>query len=203
MKADKEFYTRQLQSLLPDGAAWKAKSQGSTLRSLIESLGGALALPHNRGLDLVGEALPSATREMLTDWEKTAGLPDQCTANHATTLGERRNALVSKLTGAGGQSLGFFENLARTLGYTTQITEWRPFICGRSVTGQSDQLGSPKGRHAWSLRVKGPRVTWFRCGEGICGIDPLGKITRAEDLECLLHRLKPAQSHLTVGYQGV
>lgn len=43
--------------------------------------------------------------------------------------------------------------------------------------------------------------TRFRTGASQAS-DRLGKIARAEDLECLLARLKPAQSNLHLIYEG-
>jgi uncharacterized protein YmfQ (DUF2313 family) len=51
------------------------------------------------------------------------------------------------------------------------------------------------------VRITEPRVTLFRAGASQAG-DLLGKITRAEDLECLLARRKPAHTTCIVSYEG-
>ena len=52
------------------------------------------------------------------------------------------------------------------------------------------------------VRVIGARLTPFRTGSSRCG-DALLKISRADDLECKLMRLKPAHTRLIFSYQGV
>ncbi|SDH88206.1 YmfQ family protein [Roseospirillum parvum] len=195
-------YLTQLQALLPTGSAWP-RDPGATLTRLLAAAAEGLARLHARALALVEEADPRTTLELLPDWERVCGLPDTCSAGRATTIEERRAAVVGRLTARGGQSVAYFQGLAEALGYEIELTEYRPFVCGHSQAGGTHPIGPPSLRHWWSVRVLGPRVTWFRAGLGRCGVDPLAKISRAGDLECRLHKLKPAQSGLIVGYEGV
>ena len=197
MRATSNDYYRVLLSLRPRGPAW-AEDDNDLLAHAEE-----LARAHNRSVDLLDEADPRSALEMLEAWERVCGLPDECSGSFATTVAERRQAVVNKLTSRGGQSIAYFEALATALGYDVTITERRPFTCGKSECGGPDELAPGAIRHLWSVLVHGPRVVWFEMGQGELGADPFAKITRAEDLECLLTRYKPAQSRLTVGYEGV
>lgn len=195
-------YRDQILALLPSGAALDIE-EGSPLRGLVEAFADTFVGAHNRSLDLVEESDPSAALELLSDWERIAGLPDDCTSN-ANTIPERRAAVVTRLTSRGGQSIAYFLSIATSLGYEdVVIEETRPFRCGASHCGRDALRGGAINRHRWKVTVRNARITRFRCGTGRCGIDPLAKISRAEDLECLLHRLKPAHSELIVGYEGV
>lgn len=197
--ATSDQYLRLLQSLLPQGAAWP-RDEESALTALLGALADELARLHNRAEELFNEADPRVTLEMLTDWERATGLPDSCTGA-ADTIQERREFLVQRLTSRGGQSIAYFREVATAIGYdNVTIEEYSPFECGASECG--DPLnGSSSVRYEWRVLVPGPRVTDFQCGESECG-DPLGDIDKAADLECLLTRLKPAQSSLIFAYQG-
>jgi uncharacterized protein YmfQ (DUF2313 family) len=199
MRADAEQYLAHLQALLPSGPAWPREPE-AVLTKVLAAEADGLARAHNRTADLVDEADPRSARELLGDWERVAGLPDPCSAGIATTLQERRAAVVTRLTATGGQSIVYFTGIAAGLGYQVTIDEFRPFVCGRSRCG--DRLNGPHSvRHTWRVRVGEPRVTLFRAGASQAG-DRLGKFTRAEDLECLLRRLKPQHTTLIVSYEG-
>ncbi len=207
----KDAYLGMLHGLLPQGQAWN-RDPDSTLTKVLSVFSQILGTVHSRGLDLLDEADPRTTAEMLLDWEYVAGLPDGCTLTSGT-LQERRAALVQRITGRGGQSRPYYLSLAQALGYDIEITEYRPFICGASECGVG-QVPDAYGiietaitdiegiRHFWKVKVLGPRVTWFECGASECGIDPFAKISVADDLECLFYRLKPAHTHLTFAYEG-
>lgn len=198
--ANADLYRMQLQALLPQGAAWPRDPE-AILTALLDTLAEELARVDGRALELIEEADPQTTLELLTEWERVAGLPDPC-LQKADTLQERRMVLLAKLTNSGGQSIAFYLQVAESLGYSgTTIDESRPFVCGISRCG--DKLnGGHSVRYVWHVNVPGPRVTTFRCGVSRCG-EKLTNIDRAEDLECLLNRLKPAHSHLIFNYQGV
>lgn len=209
----KEDYLSFFQALLPSGPAW-TRDRKAELTKVLNFFAGEFARIHGRAMDLLNEADPRSTIEMLNDWEDVAGLPDPCSAGIADTVQERRLALVQKITGRGGQSAKYFVELAEILGYDIEITENRPFTCGLSECGLHQTVGPYSAqlhqltdkldiRYFWKVLVKGPRVTWFQCGASECGKDPLAKITRAEDLECIFQRLKPAHTSLTIAYEGV
>ncbi len=200
MRTTEDSYRAQLLSLPPPGAIWP-KDPSSRFFSLLGALGAVLAAAHNRLVELIDEADPRTTVEMLEDWERVLGLPDSCTPTTTNlTLQERRDRVVQKLTLGGGQTPAFFIALAAQLGYAITIEEPRPFICGVSECG--DPIGGTyTDRHYWRVRVPDPRVTYFRTGVSQCG-DRLGELDRAEDLECILERAKPAQSRLLFSYEG-
>lgn len=196
---DRAAYLTFLQSLLPPGQAWSFDHLSMFTR-VLNVAAGELARIHARADDLLNEADPRNTLEMMGDWERNYGLPDLCTGD-IETLQERRRALVQKVTGTGGQSKAYFQAIAETLGYQIVIDEYRPFIAGISRCG--DVLnGGHDVRYHWRVRVLGPRLTYFRAGTSRCG-EKLMSIRRAEDLECILRRLKPAHTNLIFAYEGV
>lgn len=192
-------YRTQLQALLPLGSAWP-RSPNTTLTKLLDAFALELERVGDRALQVLEESDPRSTIELLPDWERVCGLPDTCSAGLATTIQERRAAVVAKLTAIGGASIAYFTDLAASMGYDIEIEEFRPFITGLSRCGAM-LLGDHPVRHQWRVRVVGPRFTQFRTGASQCG-DRLGKIARAEDLECKLKRLKQAHTTLIFSYEG-
>lgn len=196
--AGSDAYTQQLMALLPRGQAWPRQA-GTLLHRLLSAIGIEFARIDARADDIVNEADARTTLEMMQDWERVLGLPDECTGP-ADTLQDRRNRVVQKLTTIGGQSKAFFIELAAALGYDIEITEFRPFICGLSHCGENLN-GGHDCRFNWRVTVPGPRATRFRTGSSQCG-EKLLTIAHAEDLECVMSRLKPAHSNLIFDYQG-
>jgi uncharacterized protein YmfQ (DUF2313 family) len=198
MRATEKEYLTVQQGLLPPGAAWPRDPE-ATLTGVLFGCAPEFARTHNRALDLVEEADPRTTREMIGDWERCVGLPDECTGIEASTLSARRKAVVAKLTYRGGQSRAYFQGLIELLGYNATIREYRPFVCGLGRCG--DRLGGGhEVRYYWRVTIHGPRVTLFRTGVSTPP-DKLGAIDYAEDLECLLTRLGPAQAQLIFAYE--
>ncbi len=198
MDATTEDYYRLLLQLRPNGPAWPEEDN----KLLV--LAGGLAEAHKRGLDLTKESLASLTVEMLEAWERNYGLPDPCSASAgADTLAERRAALVARKTARGGAAIPYFQQIIDKLGYDATIQERRPFRCGASTCNSSTRElsdGSTINFH-WRVNVNGKRIQKFHAGSGRCGIDQLGAIRRAVDLECVLHRYKPGQTVLNVVYE--
>lgn len=194
-------YLNLLQGLLPLGAAWPRDPE-SVLTKLLSAFAVELARLDQRADDLLEEADPRTTFELLTDWERVAGLPDTCTGE-ADTLEQRRQELLQRLTGLGGQSRQFFIDLAERLGYPgVTIEEFQPFVCGVSELGVDPLNGGDEVRFNWKVVIPAGRVTSFTLGESRCG-DSLTDIDRAADLECLLTLLQPAPGTLIFSYEGV
>jgi len=70
-----EDYTEILKKLLPPGMVWM-REEGNNLDKLLAGIAEEAERVDNRIDDLLDEALPSATIEMMEDWQRVAGLPD-------------------------------------------------------------------------------------------------------------------------------
>ncbi|WP_157081126.1 putative phage tail protein, partial [Novosphingobium naphthalenivorans] len=103
---DNAAYARQMKQLLPKGAAWDFAPDGTFARLLL-ALAAEFARIDSRALDLIGEADPRTTLELLPDWERVAGLPDSCTGA-PDEVAERQAALHQKIAGVGGQNKAAF-----------------------------------------------------------------------------------------------
>lgn len=210
---DVKAYTAQLRNLLPLGLAWP-RQPDLKRDELLEAEAVELSRVDTRVADLLREADPRQALETLGDWERVAGLPDSCVVATSITIQERRQRLVQKLTSTGGQSIGYFADIAENMGYPVEIKEFRPFVCGLSECGLVEEE-SPAGstlvfgltdlltiRYYWAVEVLEPRVTWFRVSASELGKDPFAKIDIAADLECVINKLKPAHTNLVFSYEG-
>jgi uncharacterized protein YmfQ (DUF2313 family) len=64
-------------------------------------------------------------------------------------------------------------------------------------------LGPPENRYFWTVHVHQADLHWFRCASGQCGVDPHLRIGRAQDLECILARWKPAHTEIIYDYTNL
>lgn len=101
--------------LMPPGL-WNFEP-GSTLRRTLEAIGDELERVRLRGVDLINETDPRTVTETITNWERAVGLPDDRVTSISAVLGERRAAVLQKLTATGGQSLNYFDALFRACGW--------------------------------------------------------------------------------------
>ncbi len=187
-------YLEQLKGLLPKGLAWTAEA-GSVLELLLLGMSIGFARVDGRVQDLLDEADPRTTNECIADWEKELSLPDNC-GEPPTTLQQRRQAVVSKFISVGGQNPQYFIDVAAAYGFTITITEFFPFRFGVSHFGD----GFNGGDIPFTWQVNAPPTTpiYFTFGQSFFG-EPF--VTERNDLlECLINRLKPAQTEVIFNY---
>jgi uncharacterized protein YmfQ (DUF2313 family) len=168
-----------------------------------------------RAADLLErESDPRATIELLPDWERNWGLPDPCLRSPPTSLSGRRAALVAKMTLLGAQSRAFFYDVAQKFGHSIgTIREFSPYMAGVSRCGDTTgifnpdeptryrwTLGPPEMRFYWTIHVNALSLTYFHCNSSQTGVDRLLDFGVATDLECILNRLKPAQTQIVYDY---
>lgn len=194
MALDTNGYKAILQGLLPTGLIWPRDSE-AILSRVLEGAAVELARVDGRAEDLVDEADPRATLEMLTDWERVCGLPDACAGDTPQALAQRQRALVAKVTARGGQSPAYFTALAATLGHQIQIYEHRP---GSTQSSCADHCGGPDWALAWEVRAASSERGLLDCG-GACA-DPLSWWGIAS-LECLIRQAAPAHTLVLFVYQ--
>lgn len=190
-------YADQLNQLMPRGLAW-SRDPNSTNAMVLAGMGEELARIEVRAIQLcLYEFYPQTTRELLPEWELEYGLPDACRQAGAT-YEERIEDLLRKIRSRGGQSIAYFVSLAKSLGIEITITEFRPFRVGKNRAGE--RLYGRHWRHVF--RVNGPatRVYRFRAGRNTAG-ERLRYWRGNEILECIINRLKPAQTLALFGYQ--
>lgn len=214
---DAAAFAHAMIAQMATGEIWP-RTPSSTLVRAVTGLAGVVGRWASRcGTFLRTEAFPPSSLDMLPDWERVLGLPEPCLPVTSPTISERQLQVSEKLARRPGrQDRAYFVDLAARLGYTITLTEYIPAQCGVTQCGvtvtDTDTpyaiagagCGTPAIRYVWSITVTGPRLTWFAVGAGggRAATDPHLKIRRAEDLECLLGKLKPAHTKLIFDYTG-
>ena len=196
-------YQEQLQQLLPPGAAW-SRAPDTALGRLLGAIADELARIDGRAFALIEEADPRTALELLPDWERVAGLPDECVPTSGG-IRERQIAVARKISGIGGQSIAFFEELGAQLGIAIEIEEFAPFTAG-SRAGET--CSDDAWRHVFRVRVLPPseaianvyalRFAYFSAGISNAG-DLLSSVN-SDELECVISRSSPSHAITLFAY---
>lgn len=187
-------YAEHLKALLPPGVAYQFETDG-VLAGLLLAMADELARVHVMGSDFIEESDPRTTSAMFTDWEYDYGLPDLCN-NEIPSMVERRQLLLAKRLGVGGQSPQFFIDLAARFGYTVTITEFSPFRVDESSV--DDALYGDDWCFTWQVNAPVDVITEFAVGESAVG-DALRE-WGDERLECFIGRAAPAHTTVLFAY---
>ena len=194
MALNAKAYLQQLQSLLPRGLAWP-RTADSYLGRLLSSFAEEFTRVDQRVDDLLGEADPRTTLELLPDWERLAGLPDPCVTVEQT-VEQRQSALVTKLTMQGGQSRQYYIDMADSLGYEgTEIEEYFPFTCESYC---DEFLNSLADRHTWTIYLDSDGGLEVMTCESPC--DSFLQSFGDEVIECRINQYKPAHTAVLFAY---
>jgi uncharacterized protein YmfQ (DUF2313 family) len=157
------------------------------LTRLLCAIADELARVDARGDVLIDEADPRTTAELLSDWERVAGLPDTCVVVEQSTQ-QRRASLLQRLTSTGGQSRAYFIALAAALGIPITITEF-------AENSVEDDVEAPLNGVDWAYawQVNAALNTVFEATVEDTVEDPFASWSNAP-LECVISRLKPAHT---------
>ncbi len=192
-----EQYKNMIQNLLPVGLAWPREKE-TNMEGFLFAIAGEPNRVDCRIQDMLRESYPLTASELLTDWETTTGLPEEC-EGLGSTIQRRREAVDQKLSTTGGQSPGFYIDVAARLGYEITITDQNdgsPFRVGENAAG--DALGGEDWAHTWIVNAPEETIQYFRSGQSAAG-EPLANWGN-ELLECVLNRLKPAHTIVIFTY---
>ena len=194
-----EEYTQLLRDLLPPGQAFR-RDTGTNLERVLTGMAPEFSRVEGRADTLALEANPATTTELLVDWERVTGLPDKCSGELEETIQGRRQAVLAKLASVGGQSIPYFIEVARQLGFEINITEFRPFRAGISRAGDPLTNG-PEWPFVWRANARETTIISFRAGRSAAG-EPLRSWGNAA-LECKINQLKPAHTLALFGYGAI
>ena len=189
----KNEYSKVIRRLFPRGLAWlRVFDQTSNLYKLLDSYANETCRIHERADQLIREVDPRTTLELLEDWERLLGLPDECDPSTTQTIQERRTRVIQVLTTRGGQNEAFYKTLASNFGFDVDVIsaeDQPPFVAGSRA---GDRLTNGNWRYAFVIKAPAEFLVKFRAGQGAAG-DPLVKVGN-ETLECLMEKYKPAHT---------
>lgn len=143
-------WARALKQLLPPSTVLWTLTPGSTTTLALEALATELARIEGRGLDLLEEADPRTTTELLPDWERMLGLPDGCVVELLETTAERRLVITEKYTARGGQSPAYFIGQAAKLGVIATVNEFHSLVL-RAGFRAGERCYGEEWCHIWEL----------------------------------------------------
>ncbi|MBB5414116.1 YmfQ family protein [Paraburkholderia atlantica] len=187
-------YLRAFQSLMPRGRVWPTDSNAEQTQ-VFAGLTQVYARNTARANQLLVDAFPATTYELLPEWEATLGLPDPC-AGSAPTIAQRQQQVVARLANSGGQSITYFVNFAAQLGYTVKIEQFTQARAGMLKAG--DPCCGRDWNFAW--RVAAPASTIVRAVAGAMAAgDPLAAFGNAV-LECEIRSVMPAHTIVLFSY---
>ena len=179
---------------MPRGKAWNRDPE-SIQNLTLSGLAPTFARVNDSANQLLVDAFPETTVQLLTQWEATLGLPDSCTGL-GTTIQARQATVLAKFLGNGGQSISYFEDFAANLGYAITITQYAPFRAGQSTAGQP--CNSSVWANTWAIHAPLNTVVSFRAGASAVG-EALNSWGNAE-LQCSMEKIAPAHTLLQFIY---
>lgn len=166
-------YASAVRALMPRGRVWP-DDPGSNQSQAVSGLVGSFERLDADAVDLIADAFPATTDQLLPEWEASLGLPDAC-AGDAQTIAQRKAHVLVRFIGAGGQSRAHFIAYAASIGFKISITAYAPFRVGVNACGQP--LYGPAWAYAWGVKILA----------NTGGLD-------ASVLLCELNAMKPAET---------
>lgn len=186
------------QMLWPTGAAWgspdgEAMSLSSVLGRFTRVLIDGFVWLYARAYHLALESSPQGANELLADWERDHGLPQQCLSGDQSTQ-LRLAALSARVRSEPVVHPEDFIRIAAHYGYEIEIVEPCIFECAFSECGGFHETGDVLDEAYWLVRVKDAAIDYFECGVSECGYDPLFDLGDTEQVLCLMRELAPGWS---------
>lgn len=170
--------------LMPKGLAWNRDPDSDTYK-LVSSLAVEICRIDDRLEDLLREIDPFQTNELLEDFERMLGLPDECFGELDQTFEERRDAVLTALAARGGASIAYFTDLLLTLGFDVEIIDYTVARAGYQRCGERlyggevyaraghARAGDPLYNSGWqfwfSVISDDLFIDYARAGEARCG----------------------------------
>jgi len=176
-------YAELLGRLIPRGKAWDTRDPASGLTLTLAGLSPQLATVHNRLLDILEEADPRTTSELIDGWERVLGLPDPDDPSPPTLLVDRIASVLSRFLARGGTQPQILYDAAIALGYETDIEIQVPTLF------RADESASDERAYDWDSwsfvwyvwRLTAPALGWDRLLALFNNIKPANTIAIAID----------------------
>lgn len=194
MALGKADYYALLQAALPQGPAWP-KEDDAIISKQLSVWAEEFARVDARIEDLINDADPRTTSELLLSYERVAGLPDECVTTSQSHQ-QRISALVTKLQTLGGQSRQYFIDMAADLDYPdATIDEFYPMRCDDPC---DSVLNSVADRYWWRINLPSDGATYVMKCDDPCD-SPL-QSWGEEVIECRIEQYKPAHTNVIFAY---
>ncbi len=181
---------------LPPGWAWTRDPDSNLGRSFTPQAQEQVLFETQAEAQLL-EATPSASAQLLGDYERVLG-PDPCLAASPATLQERRASVHLRWTRTGGAARKDYIALAASLGYAITIDEFVPSRAGVLRAGQ--RIRGQRVQWTWRINLPHTNVVRFRAGQSRAGDRLL--TFGVSWLQCQLSQTTPTHTLLLFGNQA-
>jgi uncharacterized protein YmfQ (DUF2313 family) len=151
---DEDDFVTDLADLFPPGRAWAwTRDPNSVGIGLLHGLALSQATTQARKNQLLIDAFPATTVELLPEWEASVGLPDPCSGPDAS-LAARQAHVVARIKNKGGQSIPYLVDYAFALGFVVTVTPFATLRFG-------SRFGTRFYDTAWATTIKVNTSTSF------------------------------------------
>jgi len=169
---------------------------GARMGAELSAEGAALDAVHADAVRAARGVNPWWAKAWVEDYERVYGLPDACVLP-GRTYQERLAALAIAVMERRGISRAYFVRLAKLIGYSINITEYKPFTAGSRAGEALTNGGWP---FAWCVQAPAETVRRFAAGRSCAG-EALAEWGDAY-LECVMRRFSPAHTVVLFAYGG-
>jgi len=192
-----QAWLASLQALLPPGRAFTREPEANFTK-LLEAMAAMFSSAESLAVELRNQSAdPLSATDMLPDWERLLGLPDDCLVDVALSLSDRQRIAGQRLVELGGQSRAHFIDLAARLGEPgCTISEFRPFNCNDDC---NDALNGADDRFTWRVNIPHPAadVRLMTCSDDCTSA--LQEFTPSL-IECPISERRPAHTTVIFSY---
>ena len=178
-------YQQAMLRLLPSGRVWR-RDPASTLSAVMLALAPTYTRNTAAAAQVLIDASPATTQNLLVEWENSLGLPDPCTAPNPS-IEQRQAAVRAKFGARGALTTAYFITLAAALGFTITITEFSPYTVDMPC---DEPLLEPEWAFIW--QVNAPQITTFYFSVEESSVDDPLETYDAGELVCRITQDAPA-----------
>ncbi len=183
-----EDYQHQLKQLHPRGKLWNSLLRDDSFYSkLLKGVATEFARIDERTVDLIDEADPRSTVELLPDWEKAAAIPGTC-GYLGETIAERQQILTAKVVEQASDNHQELIDIAERLGFApATVTEYESHSADSTVDAP---IYDEDWRFAIKLSAPDKPVITFTVESTVD--ESLGQELSRTQLECAINKMAPA-----------
>lgn len=183
-----EDYTLQLKQLHPRGKLWDSLLRDDSIYSkLLKGIATEFSRIGDHAADLIDEADPRSTVELLSDWEQAVAIPGDC-GYLSATIAARQQILTSKVVEQASDNNQELIDIAELLGFApATITEYESHSVDLTVDAP---IYSEDWRFAIKLSAKEKPVIAFTVQSTVD--ESLGEELPRTQLECAINKMAPA-----------
>jgi uncharacterized protein YmfQ (DUF2313 family) len=184
--SDADFQQAMLR-LAPRGRVWR-RDPSSNLSAVLLALAPTYTRNAEAAAQVLLDASPVTTTNLLSEWESSLGLPDGCTAA-SPSVQQRQAAVAAKWGARGGLTIAYFVALAAELGFAITITEYSPSCVDMAC---DLPLSEPDWCFVWEVTAAG--VIGFYFSVDVSGVDDPLETYDSGELVCRITADAPAET---------